>query len=61
MSWTKGESSKEMQISDALLEVPREIELQVDLVSLDAEPKELSVEQRRVWIEQLIADHHKSL
>ena len=61
MSWTKGESSKEMQISDALLEVPREIELQVDLVSLDAEPKELSVEQRRVWIEQLIAAHHKSL
>jgi len=57
----KRESSKEMQISDALLEVPREIEPKVDSVSLDAEPKELSVAQRRVWIEQLIADHHKSL
>ncbi|MDE0816494.1 MAG: sigma-70 family RNA polymerase sigma factor [Pirellulaceae bacterium] len=57
----KRESSKEMQISDALLEVPREIEPQVDSVSRDAEPKELSEAQRRVWIEQLIADHHKSL
>ena len=57
----KRESSKEMQISDALLEVPREIDPQVDSVSLDAEREELSVAQRRAWIEQLIADHHQSL
>ncbi|MBT3890596.1 MAG: hypothetical protein HOF72_08210, partial [Planctomycetaceae bacterium] len=57
----KRESSKEMLISDALLEVPREIDPLVDSVSLDAERKELSVAQRRVWIEQLVVDHHQSL
>ena len=57
----KREFSNKMQISEALLEVPRETDPLVESVALDAEPKELSVAQRRGWIEQLIADHHQSL
>ena len=57
----KRESTQEMQIPDALLEVPREVDSSVNSVPLDAERKELSAAQRRGWIEQLIADHHQSL